>query len=1039
MNEKINKIAITNEQQEKVRKNSASSLPLNPTAQGWSAQKIREKLYRAICSDTGDLDDNLLDIIVDKLLSVKEVFEALQSGEFVVKKAEEDAEGNNIFDTYSTKHELASDYGSRITFGYDKSTRVLTLKLFAKDDTQLGDDLNITLPLANTTDDGLMSKNDKQNLNTLIDLLGVYGEDDNDNTVNKIREVLDVFENYPEGDKLVAALANKATKEELETAGSPNGWTKKLLTSSALTNGQGISKEILSEYNVINLFVIETETGEIDTDSFETSIGLVDGYKYVFFDNADVYLSIANPNCIFTATSGYQLKIIGQKYVAQDAENVNYDKTVKNLLESDDVQGAIDEVVVELNTLLGDTQKTKNIFDFQTMKKNTQVDGNGVEQVSAYYSATDYIQVVSGKTYVFSTAVRSALMFNLNKELVAWVSSSEFTYFTANANGYIRANLYNPVSPNFVMAEATNLIDFDALLENKVVLPDGTTDDSASYSATDYIKVKSGVKYKLSTNARSGFYYDEDKQLNSWLSQNAFDEFTASMDGYVRLNLYNPVSSSMYLIAETYIEELEPYGYRLVHLLPNKDASEQSVKVRLFKDGLNYYFRSDFGDKDIIIRVNLTASSNKSVNFESYQTVDKDTDYATISGTTFKGSSDDIAPVTVDGGYIGGNHGQDHAYKVVFASEHGLDESNIGEVWEDGNGLDYLIVKIIDETAILVANYDSTNEAFTYTAPTSNLSKDGTILTIASTSQMSILPTINNVSSRVLDENFNEITEDGLYAGQRYYICEKYSVISPKGLYNYLTANVGNNTNDSCSSNAITGLYYEFSCVYLFTEKGAVTLIQNYNMPNGNTGKTYMIIGAQSERIDEYYSVPFSTYFEKFQHTIGTSVSLEKSDTWTNFDYPPTCLFNFSNDMKKGFACGYIPNLGDVKPEIRKSIYRAGYIYTSGKLYPYATINKSLSGGDCFSLVAYRLPFNNFDSNVPIMSWFYQGKDIYVSINCQEQKNTYIKMPDYMIGKKITIIEKDGNITCDNDVVGLEGIKINCTNYGYVMLKVSLF
>ena len=68
---------------------------MNPTAQGWSAQKIREKLYRAICSDVGELDDNLLDIIVDKLLSVKEVFEALKDGEFVVKKAELFDDGEN--------------------------------------------------------------------------------------------------------------------------------------------------------------------------------------------------------------------------------------------------------------------------------------------------------------------------------------------------------------------------------------------------------------------------------------------------------------------------------------------------------------------------------------------------------------------------------------------------------------------------------------------------------------------------------------------------------------------------------------------------------------------------------------------------------------------------------------------------------------------------------------------------------------------------------------------------------------------------------
>ena len=42
--ENLDDILITDAEKESVRKNSPSALPLNPTAQGWSAQKIREKI-----------------------------------------------------------------------------------------------------------------------------------------------------------------------------------------------------------------------------------------------------------------------------------------------------------------------------------------------------------------------------------------------------------------------------------------------------------------------------------------------------------------------------------------------------------------------------------------------------------------------------------------------------------------------------------------------------------------------------------------------------------------------------------------------------------------------------------------------------------------------------------------------------------------------------------------------------------------------------------------------------------------------------------
>ncbi len=299
---------------------------------------------------------------------------------------------------------------------------------------------------------GLMSATDKSRLDALHALLGV--ETDADVVVNTINEVLAIFSAYPEGADLVNALSSKVDKVAgkglsandftdilkakldsllsgsnyydktyIDALKDLNGWSSSLLTETALTNGGVITKATLSDYDVIKLFVIKTATGEIDTDSFDTSIGLVDNYKYVFFDNADIYLSIADPNCTFTDNiTGYQLKIIGQKYEAQDADKVNFDKTIKNLLESDDVQGAIDEVVVDLNTLENKVVSAiksggkDNLFlayssgDFSWIDNYYYYYINGAQQSLSTYSVTNKIDVsklAGGKVRVYTRMIEN--------------------------------------------------------------------------------------------------------------------------------------------------------------------------------------------------------------------------------------------------------------------------------------------------------------------------------------------------------------------------------------------------------------------------------------------------------------------------------------------------------------------------------------------------------------------------------------------------------------------------------------------------------
>lgn len=63
--------------------------------------------------------------------------------------------------------------------------------------------------VASTTSNGLMSKGDKTNLNTLVALLD---DDDANTTIDTIKEVLNVFTNYPEGTNIANALSLKLDK-----------------------------------------------------------------------------------------------------------------------------------------------------------------------------------------------------------------------------------------------------------------------------------------------------------------------------------------------------------------------------------------------------------------------------------------------------------------------------------------------------------------------------------------------------------------------------------------------------------------------------------------------------------------------------------------------------------------------------------------------------------------------------------------------------------------------------------------------------------
>lgn len=158
--------------------------------------------------------------------------EKIVDGTTIVKKAEQDKNGNDIVDTYETK----SDATSKLALKADKTyvdaqdqaldgrvgdletanmiksiartgSNLITITYY--DDTTSTvitlSELKAFIGEATTSLSGLMSAQDKTDLDTLMALF----DSDADDVVNTIAEILAIFEEYPEGVDLVTALAGK--------------------------------------------------------------------------------------------------------------------------------------------------------------------------------------------------------------------------------------------------------------------------------------------------------------------------------------------------------------------------------------------------------------------------------------------------------------------------------------------------------------------------------------------------------------------------------------------------------------------------------------------------------------------------------------------------------------------------------------------------------------------------------------------------------------------------------------------------------------
>jgi hypothetical protein len=106
-------------------------------------------------------------------------------------------------------------YLSKFNFGSIEKTVLNNVLSLTQNDIET--EIKKIISTATSTANGFMSKEDKVHLDTLYNLLGET-TNDADSFVDTIREILDIFNQYPEGTNLINALGQKVDKETFNTA-----------------------------------------------------------------------------------------------------------------------------------------------------------------------------------------------------------------------------------------------------------------------------------------------------------------------------------------------------------------------------------------------------------------------------------------------------------------------------------------------------------------------------------------------------------------------------------------------------------------------------------------------------------------------------------------------------------------------------------------------------------------------------------------------------------------------------------------------------
>ena len=464
----------------------------------------------------------------------------------------------------------------------------------------------------------------------------------------------------------------------------------------------------------------------------------------------------------------------------------------------------------------------------------------------------------------------------------------------------------------------------------------------------------------------------------------------------------------------------------------------------MYKSGNQISIKTDFGDKDIAhLWKYPIENNNEGLNLIATYTYDKGDPDDSLIGEMFKNSTDDITPLHINGSYVGGNHGYFDLITLT-AANHGKTTSDIGSVWSlSGQEKNFIIVDVVNADQIKIFSdftgiqtsptyyWNDTNGTLTHLKGATNT---GTI-TFTQAIKEQLYPGANNKVVRFMLDG-EEITENGLFYGDKFKIEEGYTITDIPSIQAMMKNSKG--VKLDLSSDDIPGMVRVVN-IFNHNINGSLTIQSSFRFLKQTSIAFYGAI--QSMAIGSKAYVPDVGVINDLDLskvvTQGTSTLGFDKSSWLNPDKPPYRYHQFADDLSKGMAIGYNTEFGVAKPDIRKNTSTAGnFMGSSKKMYPYVKTGGTTTEGEYHQVISFRVPLRKIDADATDMYWYWVGDDVYLAFDFHKSVNKSISVPDYLIGKKLEIIDIHENTKVYSDFVSVDGIAIEILNdYGYGVLR----
>ena len=323
-------------------------------------------------------------------------------------------------------------------------------------------------------------------------------------------------------------------------------------------------------------------------------------------------------------------------------------------------------------------------------------------------------------------------------------------------------------------------------------------------------------------------------------------------------------------------------------------------------------------------------------------------------------STDECAPMVLNGEDIGGNHGHPCAIRV-HAPQHGLHVRDVGSLWQDETGLTFTLLRVESAQALLFLseNIGPSKLAYAFSeriTGTLRCLDTGTLLhPQGQQGHVQLTPAIRHTRREALclqDGQWTEITHNE--GCQRAEIREEYEIINPATVAQALREGRPESGYTVQPSLAVGEAMFLHRMTYRIEPDGAIlcdfdhACLQDVPMPcylgvmhqlkcDAYGGGVWRYMPKVRPFTAKGKAVDFTRPFPTTQDTLPDNFPLTP-DLWTDPASPPDRQIDFlrraDGTMAVGFASGFLP-VDDGAPAIRAgNITDAATIVSSCKTYP---------------------------------------------------------------------------------------------------------